>query len=169
MPAKQPVSTTRASRSAPPQPDRLIPLRDTTELKGPVRATVLFVLANVVLYAAGEIPHLNFLQLLVGVTGLWLFGAYIERRLGSPAFIAIYLLLAGSTGFLVGAVDGQSGAFAISLFMPVLLLGGLHLALVPKSRILVLVPVPFAMTFFEVPTVAMLIGWAGLEMLLTAI
>mgnify|MGYP001553052709 CR=1 FL=1 len=138
------------------------------EVKGPVRATALLVLVNLVLYAVGEIPHLNFWQLLVGVAGLWIFGAYIERRLGSPAFIAIYLLLALATGFLIGAVDDQAGSFAISLFMPVLLLGGLHLALAPKSRIVVLIPIPFAMTFFEVPTVAMLIGWVALEMLLTA-
>ncbi len=139
------------------------------ETKGPVRATALLVLANVILYAFGEIPHLNFWQMLVGVAGLWIFGAYIERRLGSPAFIAIYLLLAAATGFLIGAVDEQAGSFAISLFMPVLLLGGLHLILAPKSRIVVLVPVPFAMTFFEVPTVAMLVGWVALEMLLTAV
>ena len=96
------------------------------EIRGPVRATLFFVLANLVLYAFGEIPHLNLWQMLVGVAGLWIFGAYIERRLGSTAFIAIYLLLAGATGFLIGAVDEQSGAFAVSLFMPVLLLGGLQ-------------------------------------------
>ena len=63
----------------------------------------------------------------------------------------------------------RPAAFAVSLFMPVLLIGGLHLALAPKSRILALVPIPFAMTFFEIPTVAMLIGWAALEVLLTAV
>ncbi len=139
------------------------------EVRGPVWATALLVLVNFVLYLFGEIPHLNFWQMLVGVAGLWIFGAYVERRLGSPAFIAIYLVLAGVTGFLVGGVDDQSGAFAISLFMPVLLIGGLHLALAPRSRIVVLVPVPFAMTFVEVPTVAMLVGWVALEMLLTAV
>jgi membrane associated rhomboid family serine protease len=147
----------------------LIPFRDTLDVKGPVRATVLLVIVNVLLYVFVGIPHLNVWQMLVGVTGLWLFGAYVERRLGSPAFLGIYLLLAASTGFLIGAIDDQVGAFEISLFMPVLLIGGLHLALAPKSRILVLVPVPFAMTFFEVPTVAMLLGWVALEVLLTAV
>jgi membrane associated rhomboid family serine protease len=115
------------------------------------------------------IPHLNFWQMLVALLGLWLFGAYVERRLGSPAFIAIYLAFAIPTGFLIGAVDEQAGIFAVSLFLPVLLLGGLHLALAPKSRILVLVPVPFAMGFFEVPTVAMLLIWLALEVVLTAV
>jgi membrane associated rhomboid family serine protease len=147
----------------------LIPFRDTLDLEGPVRATVLLVVVNVLLYAFVGIPHLNFWQMLVGVAGLWLFGAYVERRLGSPAFLAIYLLLAVATGFLIGAIDDEPGRFAISLFMPVLLIGGLHLALAPKSRILVLVPIPFAMTFFEIPTIAMLLGWLALEILLTAV
>jgi membrane associated rhomboid family serine protease len=147
----------------------LIPLRDTLEQKGPVRATVLLVVVNLILYAVVGIPHLNFWQVLVGVAGIWIFGAYVERRLGSPVFFAIYLLLAVSTGFLIGAIDEASGPFAISLFMPVLLLGGLHLALEPKSRILGMVPVPFAMTFVEVPTVAVLVGWVVLEVLLTAV
>jgi membrane associated rhomboid family serine protease len=147
----------------------LIPFRDTLDVKGPVVVTLVLMLANLVLWIAGEIPHLNLVQLLLALAGLWLFGAYIERRFGSPAFLAIYLALAIPTGFLVAAVDDRAGIFAVSLFLPVLLLGALHLALAPRSRILVLVPVPFAMTFFEVPTLAMLIGWLALEMLLTAI
>jgi membrane associated rhomboid family serine protease len=137
--------------------------------RGPVVATVVAIAVNFGLYVAGLIPHLNFWQMLVALVGLWLFGAYVERRLGTAAFAAIYLFLASSTGFLVGAVDAASGPFAASLFMPVLLLGVLHLALAPGSRILVLVPVPFAMTFFEVPTVAMLFGWLALEVLLFAV
>jgi membrane associated rhomboid family serine protease len=147
----------------------LIPFRDTLDVKGPVRATVFLVVLNLILYVVVGIPHLNFWQVLVGVAGLWLFGAYVERRLGSPVFLGIYVLLAVATGFLIGAVDDEAGSFAISLFMPVLLIGGLHLALAPKSRILVLVPIPFAMTFFEIPTVAMLISWAALEVVLTAV
>lgn len=146
----------------------MIPFRDTLEVRGPVVATLLVILANLVLAIAGKVPHLNFWQVLVALIGLWIFGAYVERRLGSIAFLTIYLVLAGSTGFLVASVDDQSGSFAVSLFMPVLALAALHLALAPRSRILCLVPVPFAMTFFEIPTIAMAIGWVALEILLTA-
>jgi len=139
------------------------------EARGPVWATLLAIAVNLGLYIAGLIPHMNFWQMIVALAGLWIFGAYIERRLGTPAFIAIYLALAVATGFLIGAVDDEAGIFAVSLFIPVLLLGALHLALAPKSRILVLVPVPFAMSFFEVPTVAMLLIWLALEVLLTAV
>ena len=146
----------------------MIPFRDTLDAEGPVKATIGVILAYLVLAVAGQVPHLNFWQILVALAGLWIFGAYLERRLGSLAFLAIYILLAGSTGFLVASIDGQEGAFAVSIFLPVLALAGLHLALAPRSRILCLLPIPFAMSFFEVPTIAMAVGWVGLEMLLTA-
>ena len=146
----------------------MIPFRDTLDVEGPVKATIGVILAYLVLAVAGQVPHLNFWQILVALAGLWIFGAYVERRLGSLAFLAIYILLAGSTGFLVASIDGQEGAFAVSIFLPVLALAGLHLALAPRSRILCLLPIPFAMSFFEVPTIAMAVGWVGLEMLLTA-
>jgi membrane associated rhomboid family serine protease len=147
----------------------LIPFRDTLDQKGPMAMTVAIIVINFGLYLAGLIPHLNFWQMLVALLGLWLFGAYVERRLGSLAFFAIYVALAASTGFLVGAVDEASGPFAASLFMPVLILGLLHLALAPKSHILAILPIPFAMTFVEVPTVAVLLGWLALEVLLFAV
>lgn len=147
----------------------MIPLRDTLEARGPVRATIGLVIVNVALFAFVGIPFLNFWQMLVGVAGLWLFGAYVERLLGSPAFLGIYILLAVATGFLIGVVDDETGSFVIGLFLPVLLIGILHLVLAPKSRILVLVPIPFAMGFLEVPTIAMLIGWTVLEVLLATV
>jgi len=147
----------------------LIPLKDTEDVKGPIWATLALILANFVLYVAGEIPHMNFWQAMVALLGLWLFGLYVERRLGSIAFLAIYLVLAGSTGFLVGSIDEPGGLFAVSLFLPVLALGLIHLALAPRSKILIMVPVPFAMSFYEVPTVAMLVTWVAVEVLLTAV
>ncbi len=147
----------------------MIPLRDTLEARGPVRATIALVIVNLALFAFVGIPYLNFWQMLVGVAGLWLFGAYVERRLGSLAFLGIYVLLAVATGFLIGMVDDESGSLVIGLFLPVLLIGILHLVLAPRSRILVLVPIPFAMGFLEVPTIAMLIGWTVLEVLLATV
>jgi rhomboid family protein len=147
----------------------LIPFRDTVDLKGPMWATLLVIVAYVILAVAGQVPHLNVWQILVALVGLWIFGAYVERRLGSLLFLVIYLALAVATGFLVASVDEQEGTFAVSLFLPVLAMAGLHIALEPRSRILCLVPVPFAMTFFEIPTIAMAIGWLILEVLLTAV
>ena len=147
----------------------MIPLRDNQELKGPVWATLALIAAYFVLFAAGAAPHLNIWQILVALLGLWLFGAYVERRLGSLPYLAIFVVLAVSTGFLVGAIDDHVGGLAISIFLPVLTIGVIHLALAPGSKILTLVPIPFAMAFYEIPTIAMLTGWAALEVVLTGL
>jgi hypothetical protein len=146
----------------------VIPFRDTMDLRGPVWGTLAFLLIYLVLALVGDIPHMNGWQVLVGLFGLWLFAPYVERRAGTPLFVAGFLIVAGATGFLVGAVDEVSGAYAVSFFLPVLAVAGAHIALAPRSKILCLIPVPFAMTFVEVPTVAMTFIWLALEILLTA-
>lgn len=147
----------------------MIPLRDTLEARGPVWITLALILINLALGVAGKLPHLNFLQILLALYGLWLFGPYVERQLGHLLYALLYLVLSLTTGFLIGAIDDASGRFAVSLFLPVLGLGLIHLAIAPRSRIVGLVPIPFAMTFVTVPTAAMLAVWLGLEMLLTAL
>lgn len=146
----------------------MIPFRDTMDLRGPVWGTLALLLAYLVLAIAGQIAHMNFWQVAVGLLGLWLFAPYVERRAGTPLFLGVFLVVAVATGFLVGWIDDGSGPFAVSLFLPVLATAGVHIALAPRSRILCLIPVPFAMTFVEVPTIAMTIIWVALEMLLTA-
>lgn len=138
------------------------------DLRGPVWGTLGLLFIYLVLAIAGQIPHMNAWQVIVGLIGLWLFAPYVERRAGTPVFLAAFLFVAISTGFLVGAVDEDSGHFAVSFFLPVLATAGAHIALAPRSRIICLLPVPFAMTFFEVPTIAMAITWVALEILLTA-
>lgn len=146
----------------------MIPFRDNLDLRGPVWATLALLAAYLILALAGQIPHMNGWQVAVGLLGLWLFAPYVERRLGTPVFLTTFILLAGATGFLVGAVDEEPGSYAISFFLPVLATAGIHIALAPRSKILCLLPVPFAMTFVEIPTIAMTIAWVALEILLTA-
>lgn len=138
------------------------------DLRGPVWGTLALLFAYFVLAVAGQIPHMNVWQVIVGLLGLWLFAPYVERRAGTPLFLVVFLAVAISTGFLVGWVDDGTGPFAVSLFIPVLATAGAHIILAPRSKILCLIPVPFAMTFVEVPTIAMTIIWLALEVLLTA-
>lgn len=147
----------------------MIPLRDTLPARGPVWITLALVLINLVLGAAGQVPHLNVFQLLLAVYGLWLFGPYVERQLGHLLFALLYLVLALTTGFLIGAIDDDSGRFAVSLFLPVLAIGLVHLAIAPRSGIRGVLPIPFAVTFVTVPTGVMLVIWLALEMVLTAV
>lgn len=139
------------------------------DLPGSVRGTLGLLLIYLILGLAGQIPDMNFWQVALGLLGLWLFAPYVERRAGTPAFLAGFILVAAASGFLTGAVDDSRGLWTANLFIPVLITAGVHIALAPRSRILCLLPIPFAMTFVEVPTIAMTIGWIALEILLTAV
>lgn len=147
----------------------MIPFRDTMDLRGPVWGTLALLVAYLVLAVAGRIPGTNGWQVALALLGLWLFAPYVERRAGTIPFLAGFLVIAAACGFLVGAVDEESGIWAVSLFLPVLATAGVHIALAPRSKILCLIPVPLAMTFVEVPTIAMTIAWVALEILLTAV
>lgn len=146
----------------------MIPFRDTMDLRGPVWGTLALLIVYFVLAVAGQVPDMNAWQVAVALLGLWLFAPYVERRAGTPFFLGGYLLVAAACGFLLGALDESPGIWTVSFFPPVLATAGVHIALAPRSKILCLLPVPFAMTFVEVPTVAMTIGWVALEILLTA-
>ena len=147
----------------------MIPLRDNRAEQGPVWATLALIVAYFVLFVAGAVPHLNIWQVLVALLGLWLFGAFVERRLGSLAYLALVVAMAVSTGFLVGAVDHHPGALAVSIFLPVLALGVIHLAMEPNSKIITMVPIPFAMAFYEIPTIIILFIWVVAEVLITGL
>jgi len=147
----------------------LIPFRDTTDLRGPVWGTLALLVAYFVLGVAGQIPDMNAWQVFVGLIGLWLFAPYVERRAGTPLFLAGFVIVAAACGFLTGSVDDSSSIWTANLFLPVLATAGAHIALAPRSRILCLLPIPFAMTFVEVPTIAMTVIWVALEILLTAV
>ena len=138
------------------------------DLRGPVWGTLGLLAVYFVLAVAGQIPHMNAWQVIVGLVGLWLFAPYVERRAGTPIFLAVFIFVALATGFLVGIVDEDTGPFAASFFLPVLATAGAHVALAPRSKILCLIPVPFAMTFVEIPTIAMTVIFVALEILLTA-
>jgi|GEM_PF-709805 len=162
----------------PPQPEcpsldtlassLVIPFRDTMDLRGPVWGTLALLLAYLVLAVAGQIPDMNVWQVIIGLVGLWLFAPYVERRAGTLVFLAGFLVVAAICGFLLGSVDESDGIWTVSFFLPVLATAGVHIALAPRSRILCMIPVPFAMTFVEIPTIAMTIIWVALEILLTA-
>lgn len=138
------------------------------DLQGPLWGTLTLLVIYLILGLAGQIPDMNVWQVAVGLVGLWLFAPYVERRAGTPGFLAGFVLVAVASGFLTGAVDESSAHWTANLFIPVLATAGVHIALAPGSRILCLIPVPFAMTFVEVPTIAVTIVFIALEILLTA-
>lgn len=162
----------------------MIPLRDTNQAEGTVWITLAAIVGAVVLAVTGQVAHMNALQLLLAIWALWLFAPFVERQLGHLLFALLFLILFFLAGFLTGAVDHDAGNFAPGLFLPVLGIGLVHLALAPlakpsetetapaeapRSGIIGLIPIPFAMTFVTVPAALVLVAWVVLEIALTAL
>ena len=142
----------------------MIPFRDTVEQQGPVAGVLVAIALSLVLALTGIGATGNVWQLILALIGLWLFGAYPARRLGTAGFLGLWIALLAVVALFAG-LFGDEGP-RIELLPAVLGLGLVHLATVPRSKIICLLPLPFAMTFFEVPTAIVLVVWAGLELLL---
>ena len=141
----------------------MIPIRDTVGDLGPVRGTLVLLLLEVLAYALG-IFGAGFWALLVALVGTWLFGAPLEGRLGTARFLLAAAALTALAGLVAGLIDG-TGSFLLYPLGAVLGLGLLLIAIIPRARILVLSPIPFAMGFQEVPAPVVLVVWTVLAWL----
>lgn len=129
-------------------------LRQVIELRGLRLFSALFV-------------HANWLHLTGNLLFLMIFGLAAERLLGSRRFLALYLI-GGGIANLVGAVTlssavtpivGSSGAVSAVV--------GAYLALFPRSRLGLVLPLGLFLEFVKVPA-SLLIGfWVLLQLLFT--
>jgi membrane associated rhomboid family serine protease len=122
-------------------------------------ATLALVALNIVSFASQTVDapfgamwpspfqHANTAQLIVGILFLWLFGDNVEARLGRTAFVLIYLAAGWSVG--LGAAGGVSGVI------------GAYFTLLPRSRVLILVPLPLSLV--EAPAAFFLALWCLLQ------
>ena len=136
----------------------MIPIRDTVGDLGPIRGTLVLLIFEVMAYALG-VFEAGFWALLVALLGTWLFGAPLEGRLGTARFLLAAAALTALAGLIAGLVEG-AGGFLLYPLGAVLGLGLLLVAVIPRARILVLSPIPFAMGFQEVPATVVLVIWA---------
>lgn len=135
----------------------MIPLQDVVPTRRRPVATLVLIGVNVafaVASAFGLRPAFSFLftqhslvMVAVGLLFLWLFGDNVEDRLGRLTLVAVYLI--------GGLVSGMGAAGGITAVM------GSYFVLLPRSRVLVLVPVPEVLV--EVPAVFFLGIWAALH------
>jgi membrane associated rhomboid family serine protease len=103
--------------------------------------------------------HGGWLHLIMNMWMLWLFGPAVEDRLGHGRFLLFYLgcgiaaALAQMTSDLTSVVPalGASGAIAGVL--------GCTMAMLPLSRVIVVVPILFLPLFFEVHAVVFIGIW----------
>lgn len=133
----------------------MIPLRDTLDDRGGVVATVLLLVANVTLFGLG-LYGAGFWTLPVSLLAIWLFGGALEKKAGPVGLVGIYLVALTLSSLVAGLVEGSASLF--SFFPPGAALGlGLALlALAPRTKIVTLIPIPFAMGLYEVPAVVIL-------------
>lgn len=139
----------------------MIPVRDTLGSPSLVPVTLSLLAGQVVLFALG-LYGAGFWILLIALLGTWLFGGVLERRFGPIAALVSWLVGVGLSSLIAGLLDGDPGAFTFWPAGAALLMGILSMALVPRARILCLIPVPFAMGLYEVPVGVMLLLVAGL-------
>ncbi len=103
--------------------------------------------------------HGSFLHLAGNMLYLWIFGDNVEDRMGHLHFIFFYfiggiiatLIYAGFSIHSTIPLIGASGA--ISAVM------GAYLVFFPKSRVLVLIPIPFFIRILSMPGVLFLVIW----------
>jgi len=103
--------------------------------------------------------HASLLHLLANLWTLWIFGDNVEDRMGPGRFVGFYLVCAAVAalvelllrpGSLVPMV-GASGAIAGVM--------GAYLAMYPRARIILMVPLLFWPLFFSVPALLFLGYW----------
>jgi membrane associated rhomboid family serine protease len=138
----------------------VIPLQDVIPTRRVPIATLTLIALNVVCFviAAGGVPrgifpdpfeHAGLAPFAIGLLLLWLFGDNVEARLGRAILIGIYLV----GGWILGI--GATGAITAVM--------GSYFVLLPRSRVLTLVPFPPVLV--EVPAAFYLGLWTVLHLL----
>jgi membrane associated rhomboid family serine protease len=136
----------------------MVPLQDVVPTRQTPVATLALIAVNVVVFltdagAAGVVAapfvHAAVAPLAIGLVLLWLFGDNVEAGLGRVGMLLVY----GVGGWLPHL--GATGAITAVM--------GSYFVLLPRSRILTLVPFPPLLV--EVPAAFFLAVWAALHVL----
>ncbi len=99
------------------------------------------------------------LHTVANLFALWIFGDNVEGRLGALRYLGL-LLVTGLLAALAGVwLDGASTAPLIGPAGAVAGVIGGHLALFPRARVLVLIPVWRAIDLVEVPSLLVVAFW----------
>ena len=147
----------------------MLPIQDAVPSGRVPRATIALVIINILALAARRLlaeafpttillsPFLypSTAHFIFAMTFLWLFGDNVEARLGRVRFVALYAVSAAVGTYAELAIMEHSvalgGVCAVSGVL------GAYFVLLPKSRILVLVPIPLDLA--EVPVLFFLGLW----------
>lgn len=117
------------------------------------------------LFPVTAVLHGGFLHAGSNMLALWIFGDTLEDRLGHARFATLYLLGAIVSWTVVvashpiSAMPGIGGGGAVGAVI------GAYLAQLPRSRVLVLVPLPFFLELVEIPAAIVPGFWCLLQII----
>ena len=122
----------------------MIPLRDVIPSRTAPVVTIVLIAAHVGGFWSAD-------PLLVGssMMMLWLFGGTVEDRMGHGRFFLFYLLC----GFAGGGFRGPHASAALAGVIAA------YFGLYPRSRILMLFPIPYLVRIVEVPAILIAAAW----------
>jgi membrane associated rhomboid family serine protease len=103
------------------------------------------------------------LDLVGNLIGLWVFGSTVEDRLGRMRYLFLFFSCGIASELARVAADAGSPLPLAGLAGAVAGVLGAYFVLFPRSQVLVLVPLPFAVRVAEVPARYVLAGWFALQ------
>jgi membrane associated rhomboid family serine protease len=109
--------------------------------------------------------HGSWVHLLGNMWFLWIFGRNVEDAMTRPRFLAFYLLGGLAAALAQVAASPSSGVPMVGASGAISGVMGAYLILYPRVRVYALVPLGFFLTSVALPAWAMLVYWAGLQVL----
>lgn len=152
---------------------RVIPVQDVVPSGRPPVATIALLVANAGLFAlprfAGAVTlppawgYADTAQFVIAVLYLWLFGDNVEARLGRLTLPLIFVLAAMLAVQLPDALGATATAPGLALAGGVTGVVGAYFLLLPRARVLILVPTTSALV--EVPAMFFFGLWWAVQFL----
>lgn len=109
--------------------------------------------------------HGSFWHILGNMWSLYIFGDNVEDRLGSPRYLAFYLMCGLASGISHLFLNWHSNIPTIGASGAIAGVMGAYLILFPASKILTLIPIIFIPWFVEIPAAFFLGVWFLLQFL----
>jgi membrane associated rhomboid family serine protease len=113
--------------------------------------------------------HASIIQLAVNMLFLWIFGATIEDAMGPLRYVLFYLVGGVAALALTVALAPHSTAPIVGAAGAIAALAGGYLVLYRGARFYAISLIPLYLTVVEVPAVAMIAIWFGVQALFAAV
>jgi len=117
------------------------------------------------LFPVTAVWHLGVVHAGTNMLALWIFGETLEDRLGHARFAALYLLGAIVSWTTVIATHPVTAMVGIGGGGAVAAVIAAYLVQLPRSRVLVLVPLPFIFDLVEIPAAIVPAFWCLLQII----